>query len=468
MAVGNELNSSSDPATGDIIGAVPDMNRADVKSAIADAHTAFKSFRNSNPRERARILHRWWALCMENADDLAKLVTWENGKPLVDAKSEVTYGASFLEWFSEEACRTYGDTIPASIPGNRIMTIRQPIGVVGIVTPWNFPIAMITRKVGAAVAAGCTMVIKPAAETPYSALALCELAERAGVPKGVINILPSLTHMKDVGLELTSNKDVRKISFTGSTAVGKLLMEQASSTVKKCSFELGGNAPFIVFDDADLDLAVAGAVMSKFRSSGQTCVCANRIYVQSGVYEEFSKKLASKVNEFKIGSGFKEGVTLGPLFSSRALDKIKAHIEDAKKGGAKVILGGEPLPDLGPAFWAPTVITGMKQSMRVSNEETFGPVAALYEFNTEDEVIEMANGTEFGLASYFYSKDIGRVYRVMERIETGMVGVNTGLISDAPLPFGGVKESGFGREGSKYGLDDYMVLKAVTMGNLGV
>jgi len=404
---------------------------------------------------------------MENADDLATLITWENGKPLADAKGEVTYAANFFEWFSEEAPRQYGDTIPATIPGNRIVTIREPIGVCGLITPWNFPAAMITRKIGPALAAGCTVVAKSPGETPFTSLAIAELGHRAGIPKGVVNIISALENTPEIGNLLTTSPIIKKVSFTGSTGVGKLLMKQSSSTLKKLSFELGGNAPFIVFDDADVDIAVAGAVASKFRSSGQTCVCANRILVQSGIYDSFAQKLAAKVNDFKVGYGYEEGVTHGPLIHDRAISKVDDHVRDAEKKGAKVIQGGQKIPELGSNFFQPTVMTGMTTDMQLASEETFGPVAGLFKFETEEEVVKLANSSEVGLAGYFFSRDLQRIYRVAEALEVGMVGVNTGLISDPAAPFGGVKESGFGREGSKYGVGDYQVIKMITYGGMG-
>jgi len=404
---------------------------------------------------------------MENADDLATLITWENGKPLADAKGEVTYAANFFEWFSEEAPRQYGDTIPATIPGNRIATIREPIGVCGLITPWNFPAAMITRKIGPALAAGCTVVAKSPGETPFTSLAIAELGHRAGIPKGVVNIISALENTPEIGNLLTTSPIIKKVSFTGSTGVGKLLMKQSSSTLKKLSFELGGNAPFIVFDDADVDIAVAGAVASKFRSSGQTCVCANRILVQSGIYDSFAQKLAAKVNDFKVGYGYEEGVTHGPLIHDRAISKVDDHVRDAEKKGAKVIQGGQKIPELGSNFFQPTVMTGMTTDMQLASEETFGPVAGLFKFETEEEVVKLANSSEVGLAGYFFSRDLQRIYRVAEALEVGMVGVNTGLISDPAAPFGGVKESGFGREGSKYGVGDYQVIKMITYGGMG-
>lgn len=405
---------------------------------------------------------------VENAEDIATLITWENGKPLADAKGEVTYAANFFEWFSEEAPRIYGDTIPTTVPTNRAFTIKQPVGVCGLITPWNFPAAMITRKIGPAIAAGCTVVAKSPGETPFTANALAELSRRAGIPPGVVNIVTALKNTAEVGETLTDSPTVKKVSFTGSTNVGKLLMKQSAATIKKLSFELGGNAPFIVFDDcADLDSAVAGAIASKFRSSGQTCVCANRIFVQKGIYDEFAKKLTAKVNEFKVGYGFDEGTTHGPVIHDRAVDKVERHVKDATSKGAKVMTGGQRMPELGSNYYKPTVLTGMHAKMDLSDEETFGPVAGLFEFSTEQEVVDLANDSEVGLAGYFFSRDVNRIYRVAEALEVGMIGVNTGLISDPATPFGGVKQSGFGREGSKYGTDEYVTIKTVTMGGHG-
>ena len=372
----------------------------------------------------------------ENSEDIAKLITWENGKPLTDSKGEAAYAAGFFEWFAEEAPRNDGDTIPASVPGNRIFTIKEPVGVCGLITPWNFPAAMLTRKIGPALAAGCTVVAKSPGETPFTALALAELAHRAGIPKGVVNIFSALQNTAEVGEALTSSQTVRKVSFTGSTGVGKLLMKQSADTLKKLSFELGGNAPFIVFDDADLDLAVAGAVASKFRSSGQTCICANRLYVQQGIYDAFAERFAKKVKEFKVGNGFQDGVTHGPLIHDRAVNKVVAHVEDAEKKGGKVIQGGNRASNLGDNFFEPTVITQMNMDMQLASEETFGPVAGLFPFETEKQVVDMANAANVGLAGYFFSKDLQRCYRVAEALEVGMVGVNTGLISDPAAPYG--------------------------------
>ncbi|RDW75889.1 ALDH-like protein [Coleophoma crateriformis] len=454
----------TDPSSGKPIGVAPEMDAEDTKLAIDAAAAAFPEFRKKTGRERSKLLRRWYDLCVENSEDIARLITWENGKPFADAKGEATYAANFFEWFSEEAPRLYGDTIPASVPGNRVVTIKEPIGVCGLITPWNFPAAMITRKIGPALAAGCTVVAKSPGETPFTALALAELAHRAGVPKGVINIISALKNTAEVGEVLTTSPVVKKVSFTGSTPVGKILMKQSSSTLKKLSFELGGNAPFIVFDDADLDTAVAGAIASKFRSSGQTCVCANRLYIQSGIYDKFAESFAAKVKEFKVGGGYTDGVTHGPLIHDRAIGKVEAHVRDAEKKGGKVLVGGQKMPELGDNFFQPTVISGMTVDMDLASEETFGPVAGLFKFETEEEVVRLANNTEVGLAGYFFSKDIQRVTRVAEALEVGMVGVNTGLISDPAAPFGGVKESGFGREGSKYGVGDYQVTKMITYG----
>lgn len=456
-----------DPATEELIGTCPEFDAQDTADAIAKAGDAFETFRHQTGRERSKLLRKWYDLVVENADDLAALITWENGKPTADAKGEVTYAANFFEWFSEEAPRIYGDTIPSSVPGNRVWTLKEPVGVCGLITPWNFPAAMITRKIGPALAVGCSVVVKAPGETPFTPLALAELAHRAGIPKGVVNVITAHANTAAVGEELTTNPTVRKISFTGSTPVGKLLMKQCSSTLKKLSLELGGNAPFIVFDDADVDVAVTGAIASKFRSSGQTCVCANRLFVQRGIYDEFAKKFTEKVQEFKVGNGFGTGITHGPLIHHRAIDKVEEHVRDAEKKGAKVVLGGHKLPDLGPNFYQPTVLTGMTSDMAMAKEETFGPVAGLFPFDTEEEVVKLANSTAVGLAGYFFSRDLARVYRVAEHLEVGMVGVNTGLISDPASPFGGVKESGFGREGSLYGIGEYQVIKMVTYGGMG-
>ncbi|EXJ79436.1 succinate-semialdehyde dehydrogenase (NADP+) [Capronia epimyces CBS 606.96] len=466
-AASSETFDVFDPASGKKIGSCPEFSKDDTDKAIAAAVEAFPSFRKTLARERATMILKWYELVQENAEDLATLITWENGKPFNDAKGEVAYAAKFFQWFSEEAPRVYGDTIPSSVPGNRILTIKQPIGVCGFITPWNFPAAMITRKIGPALAAGCTVVAKSPGETPFTANALAELARRAGIPKGVVNIVTALKNTVEVGEILTTDPRIKKVSFTGSTNVGKLLMKQAAGTMKKLSFELGGNAPFIVFDDCpDLDAAVAGAIACKFRSSGQTCVCANRIYVQKGIYDRFAEKFAEKVKDFKVGYGFEDGVTHGPVIHDRAVSKVDEHVQDAKKKGAKVLVGGQKLPDLGSNFYAPTVLSGVTNDMQIASEETFGPVAGLFSFSTEKEVVALANDAPVGLAGYFYSRDIGRIYRVAEALEVGMVGVNTGLISDAASPFGGVKESGFGREGSKYGIDEFTVIKSVTIGGI--
>ena len=414
------------------------------------------------------MLRDWFNLMNENAEDIATLITWENGKPLTDAKGEVAYAAAFLQWFAEEAPRNYGDQIPATVHGNRAITIKQPIGVVGLITPWNFPAAMITRKIGPALAAGCTIVAKSPGETPFTALALAELSKRACIPPGVINIVTTLENTAEVGETLTTSQIIKKVSFTGSTNVGKLLMRQSSSTLKKLSFELGGNAPFIVFDDCgDLDTAVAGVIACKFRSSGQTCVCANRIYVQKGIYDNFAHRLAAKVEEFQVSFGFDARTTHGPLIHDRAVQKVDKHVRDAEAKGGKVLIGGQRMPELGPSYFQPTVITDMTNEMDLASEETFGAVAGLFPFTTEKEVVALANDTEVGLAGYFFSRDIGRIWRVAEALEVGMVGVNTGVISDPATPFGGVKESGFGREGSKYGTDEYTIIKTITMGGCG-
>ncbi|CAK7215485.1 succinate semialdehyde dehydrogenase NADP+ linked [Sporothrix curviconia] len=457
----------ADPATGKVIGTAPEFDTKDTENAIAAAAKAFETFRHKTGRERSKLLRRWYDLMMENADDLGTLITWENGKPAADARGEAVYAANFFEWFSEEAPRIYGDTIPSTVPGNRVYTVKEPVGVCGLITPWNFPSAMITRKVGPALAAGCSVVVKAPGETPYSALALAELSIRAGIPAGVFNVITALENTPEVGLVLTTHPTIRKISFTGSTNVGKLLMKQCSSTLKKLSLELGGNAPFIVFDDADVDTAVAGAITSKFRSSGQTCVCANRIFVQRGIYDKFAEKFAAKVREFRVGNGFEKGVTHGPLIHDRAAKKANEHVRDAEKKGAKIVEGGDFLPNLGANFFAPTVLTGLNQDMLMAREETFGPVAGLFPFETEEEVVRYANSVEVGLAGYFFSRDIERIYRVAEHLEVGMVGVNTGLISEPASPFGGVKESGFGREGSAYGIEEYQVTKMVTTGGMG-
>jgi succinate-semialdehyde dehydrogenase/glutarate-semialdehyde dehydrogenase len=451
------------PATGELLGSVPRMGAAETKRAIDAANAAWTAWRKTTGKQRAAILRRWHDLMMENQDDLATLMTLEQGKPMTESKGEIAYAASFLEWFGEEAKRICGDTLASPWPDRRLVVTREPIGVCAAITPWNFPAAMITRKVGPALAAGCPIVVKPAELTPFSALALAVLAERAGVPKGVFSVITG--DSRAIGGEMCSNPVVRKLSFTGSTEVGRILMQQCAPTIKKLSLELGGNAPFIVFDDADLDAAVEGAIASKYRNMGQTCVCANRLYVQDGVYEQFAEKLARAVGRLKVGSGMDEGVTQGPLIEEKAVAKVEQHIADALSKGARLLAGGQRHA-LGQTFFQPTVLADVDASMMVAREETFGPLAPLFRFKAEEEVIAMANDTEFGLAAYFYARDIGRVWRVADALESGMVGVNTGLISTEVAPFGGVKQSGLGREGSKYGMDDYLVIKYVCMGGL--
>ena len=451
----------TNPARGDVIANVADMTRADAKRAIEVADKARHEWAARTGKERAAVMRKWFDLMVENADDLAAILTAEMGKPLAEAKGEVLYGASFIEWFGEEAKRVYGETIPGHQRDKRITVLKQPIGVATSITPWNFPNAMIARKVGPALAVGCGMVARPAAETPLSALAMAVLAERAGVPKGVFSVVTS-SRSSDIGKEFCENPRVRKLTFTGSTEVGRILLRQAADQVLKCSMELGGNAPFIVFDDADLDKAVEGAMISKFRNNGQTCVCANRIYVQAGVYDAFAAKLAAAVNKLNVGDGLKAGITTGPLINMDAVEKVQEHISDVISGGGKVLTGGKT-HSLGGTFFEPTVLTGVTNDMKVATEETFGPVAPLFKFETEEEVIHLANNTIFGLASYFYARDIGRITRVQEALEYGMVGVNTGLISTEVAPFGGVKQSGLGREGSHHGIEDYMEMKYVCL-----
>jgi succinate-semialdehyde dehydrogenase/glutarate-semialdehyde dehydrogenase len=451
----------TNPANGEPLGTVPRMGAGETRRAIEAAAAAWPGWRERTAAERAAVLRRWYQLLLDNQEDLAQLMTAEQGKPLAEARGEIAYAASFIEWFAEEGKRVYGDTVPQDQAGRRILVLKQPIGVCAAITPWNFPTAMITRKAAAALAAGCPMVIKPAEATPYSALALCELAQRAGLPAGVLNVVTG--DPQPIGAELTANPTVRKLSFTGSTAVGRLLMRQCADSLKKLSLELGGNAPFIVFDDADLDAAVAGAMASKYRNSGQTCVCANRFLVQDGIYDAFAEKLASAVKRLKIGAGSDEGVQQGPLIDEAAVAKVEAHIADAVDKGACVIVGGKR-HSLGGTFFQPTLLTQVTAGMRVAREETFGPVAPLFRFHTEEEAVRMANDTEFGLAAYFYSENLSRVWRVSEALEYGMVGVNSGIISTAVAPFGGVKQSGLGREGSKYGIDEYLELKYICMG----
>jgi succinate-semialdehyde dehydrogenase/glutarate-semialdehyde dehydrogenase len=451
------------PATGEIIGTVPKLGRAETRQAIDAAARAFPAWRARTAKERATVMRRWFDLMMANQDDLANLMTIEQGKPLTESKGEVAYAASFLEWFGEEAKRVYGDTIPPHQPDKRIVVIKEPIGVVACITPWNFPLAMITRKAGPAIAAGCAVVLKPASQTPFSALALAELAERAGVPKGVFNVITGSA--TDIGAELTANPLVRKLSFTGSTATGKLLMAQCASTVKKLSLELGGNAPFIVFDDADLDAAVEGAIMSKYRNTGQTCVCANRLLIQDSVYDKFATKLADAVKKLKPAPGGEPGATQGPLIDDRAVEKVEQHITDATSKGARVLVGGKRHA-LGGRFFEPTILVDVTPAMAVAREETFGPVAPLFRFHAEADAIRLANDTEFGLAAYFYGRDVGRIWRVAEALEYGIIGINTGIISTEVAPFGGVKESGIGREGSKYGLDEFLEIKYLCLGGI--
>ena len=453
----------TNPANGERIGTVPMCGTAETVRAIAAADVAQRTWRDVSAKERAAILRRLNDLMLTNTDDLALILTSEQGKPLAEARGEIVYAASFIEWFADEARRIYGDTIPAPQGDRRIIAIKQPVGTTAAITPWNFPIAMLTRKAGPALAAGCSMVVKPATQTPYSALAFAELAARAGVPPGLLSVLTGSA--TQIGGEMTRSPLVRKLTFTGSTEVGRTLMRQSADTIKKLSLELGGNAPFIVFDDADLDAAVEGAMISKYRNTGQTCVCANRLYVQRGVLEAFTDKLVAKVKALKVGSGVEAGVTQGPLIDAKAVAKIEEHIADARAKGGEVLTGGKRHV-LGGLFFEPTVISGATAEMMVAREETFGPLAPIFTFDTEAEVIARANDTEFGLAAYFYSRDIGRVMRVAERLESGMVGVNTGMISTAEAPFGGVKQSGLGREGSKYGLDEFLEVKYVCFGGI--
>jgi succinate-semialdehyde dehydrogenase/glutarate-semialdehyde dehydrogenase len=451
----------TNPARGDVICSVPDLSRKETARAIAAAAAAQKEWAARTGKERAAILRKWADLMVANADDLGAILTAEMGKPLAEARGEVVYGASFVEWFGEEAKRVYGETIPGHQRDKRITVLKQPIGVAASITPWNFPNAMIARKVAPALAVGCGFVARPAAETPLSALAMAVLAERAGVPKGVLSVITS-RRSSDIGKEFCENPLVRKLTFTGSTEVGRILLRQAADQVMKCSMELGGNAPFIVFDDADLDAAVEGAMISKFRNNGQTCVCANRIYVQAGVYDAFAEKLAKAVAKLNVGDGLQAGVTTGPLITMAAVEKVEEHIADVLAGGGTIVTGGKRHA-LGGTFFEPTVVTGVTPGMKVSTEETFGPLAPLYRFETEEEVIHLANDTIFGLASYFYARDIGRITRVQEALEYGMVGVNTGLISTEVAPFGGVKQSGLGREGSHHGIEDYLEMKYICL-----
>jgi succinate-semialdehyde dehydrogenase/glutarate-semialdehyde dehydrogenase len=453
----------TNPASGEVVAHVPRLGMAATRRAIEAAEAAWPAWRSLTAQARAALLGRWHALILANQEDLARIMTAEQGKPLAEARGEIAYAASFVQWFAEEAKRVYGETVPAPVASQRIVVTREPVGVCAAITPWNFPAAMITRKAAPALAVGCTMVVKPASQTPLTALALVELARRAGIPAGVLSVVTGSA--AEIGTELATNPRVRKLSFTGSTEVGRTLMQQTASTIKKVSMELGGNAPFIVFDDADLDAAVEGAIVSKFRNAGQTCVCANRLYVQSGVHDEFARRLARAVEALPVGPGDADGVRIGPLIDEAAVRKVEEHITDALAKGAQVLSGGRRHA-LGRSFFEPTVITGVTQAMQVAREETFGPMAPLFRFDTEDEVVAMANDTEFGLASYFYARDLGRVWRVAERLEYGMVGVNTGLISNEVAPFGGVKQSGLGREGSRHGIDDYLVIKYINMAGL--
>ena len=462
-ADGRKRFDVDNPADGGVLGSVPDMGGAEAKRAVDAANAALPAWRALPAKERSKILRKWYDLIMANAEDLALLLTAEQGKPLAEAKGEIAYGASFVEWFAEEAKRVYGDVIPSPTNDRRLIVLKQPIGVCAAITPWNFPNAMITRKVAPGLAAGCTFVLKPAEQTPFSALALAELAERAGIPKGVLNIVTG--DPVAIGQALCASPIVRKVTFTGSTEVGRILLRQSADTIKKLSLELGGNAPFIVFDDADLDAAAEGALASKYRNAGQTCVCANRIYVQDEVYDAFAAKLAEKVRDFKVGKGTEPGVSIGPLIDEQGLKKVEDHVADAVAQGAKVVLGGHRHA-LGGRFFEPTILTGMKTSMKVAREETFGPVAPLFRFADDAEAIRLANDSEFGLCAYFYSRDVGRIFRAAEALEAGIVGVNVGIISNEVAPFGGVKQSGLGREGSKYGIEEFLEIKYVCLGGI--
>jgi succinate-semialdehyde dehydrogenase / glutarate-semialdehyde dehydrogenase len=458
---GDTVIDVTNPVDNRVIASVPRLGTKATRDAIEGAEKAQKLWAKKTAKDRAGILRKWFTLMMENQEDLAQILTAEQGKPLAESRGEIAYGASFIEWFAEEARRVYGETIPVPFPNGRAVVIKQPVGVIACITPWNFPNAMITRKAGAALAAGCAMVVKPAAETPLSALAMAELGARAGIPAGVFSVLTGSA--KDIGAEMTSNPIVRGLTFTGSTEIGRLLMAQSAPTIKKLGLELGGNAPFIVFDDADLDAAVTGAMASKYRNNGQTCVCANRLYVQEGVYDTFATKLAIAVSKLKVGNGVEDGVTTGPLINPAAVKKVEEHIADALAKGGKLAAGGKAM---GGNFFEPTIITNVTADMAVAREETFGPVAPLFKFKTEEEVIAAANATEFGLACYFYSRDIGRIWRVGEALEYGMIGINEGIISTAEAPFGGVKQSGLGREGSSHGMEEYLEVKYMMMGGL--
>jgi len=459
---GNTIDVTN-PVDNSIIGTIPKLGSEETRRAIEGAEKAQRKWRQLTGKERSAILRNWYNLMMENQEDLAILMTIEQGKPLNESRGEILYAASFIEWFAEEGKRVYGDTIPGHQRDKRIVVLKEPIGVCAAITPWNFPSAMITRKAGPALAAGCSMVVKPATSTPYSALAMAELAERAGVPPGVLSVVTGGS--SDIGGELTSNPIVRKLTFTGSTEVGRKLIEQCAGTIKKVSMELGGNAPFLVFDDADLDEAVEGAMASKYRNTGQTCVCANRILAQDGIYEEFTEKLADAVKNLKVGNGLEDGVTQGPLIDMAAVEKVEQHITDAVSKGAKIVVGGDR-HSMGGTFFQPTLLVDVTPTMEVTREETFGPLAPIYRFHTDDEGIKLANDTEFGLAAYFYARDVNRIWKVAEELESGIVGINTGLISTEVAPFGGVKESGIGREGSHYGLDDYLEIKYLCYGGI--
>jgi succinate-semialdehyde dehydrogenase / glutarate-semialdehyde dehydrogenase len=466
-AAGNKRFAVTDPATGLVLAEVANLGAVDAAAAISAAEKAWPAWRAKTAKERAAVMMKWFQLLHQHADDLARIMTAEQGKPLAEAKGEVAYGASFIEWFAEEAKRVYGETIPSTDGNKRYLVIKQPIGVCAAITPWNFPIAMITRKVAPALAAGCPVVIKPAEQTPLSALAVAELAQRAGMPAGVLNVLSADSASSiEIGKVLCSSGVVRHLSFTGSTEVGRILAAQCASTIKKLSLELGGNAPFIVFDDADLDSAVDGALASKYRNAGQTCVCANRLYVQDAVYDRFVEKLAARARGIKVGNGFEAGVNQGPLIDDAAVAKVESHVADALAKGARIVLGGARDAELGERFFSPTVLADVTSEMLCAREETFGPVAPVFRFATEADAIEAANATEFGLASYFYSRDVGRIFRVGEALEYGMVGINTGLISTAEVPFGGVKQSGLGREGARQGMDDYVEVKYLCLGDI--
>lgn len=453
----------TNPATGETLGSVPRMGADETARAIDAANAAWPAWRAMTAKDRSSILRRWFELMIAHTDDLARIMTLEQGKPLAESRGEIAYAASYLDWYAEEGKRAYGETIPTNAPDKRMVVVKEPVGVCAAITPWNFPSAMITRKAAAALAAGCPIVVKPASQTPYSALALAVLAEEAGVPAGVFSVVTGSA--TGIGGEMTSNPVVRKVSFTGSTEIGRLLMQQGASTIKKMSMELGGNAPFIVFDDADLDAAVEGAIISKYRNAGQTCVCANRIYVHENVYDAFAEKFVAAVGQLKVGNGMDSAATVGPLIDHAAIEKVEDHIKDAVAKGGRVLAGGKP-HQLGQNFFEPTVVADVTSAMKVAKEETFGPLAPIFSFGSDEEVISMANDTEFGLAAYFYSRDIGRVWRVAEALEYGMVGINTGILSNEAAPFGGIKQSGLGREGSHYGLDDYLVVKYLCMGGI--